>query len=356
MTSSPIELVLARLKGVRRCGNGYKARCPCHDDRRASLTVSEGEDGRALLHCHASCVTEDICRELGLTLKDLFPQAIEKRKSRGRIVATYDYRDGNGTLLFQAVRFDPKDFKQRRPNGNGGWIWNLNGTPRVLYRLPELLRADPGQWVFVVEGEKDCDRLAAAGLVATTCPQGAGKWSSLADDSALNDRRIAVIADKDKAGRAHAADVVRRLRGRARELVVVEVPGDGKDVSDWLDAGGDAAQLLALVASAPTTLQPAVRPQIQGNERQLREVREDALAALEAANDPPRLFRRGNCMVRIALITTNDGAANPQMQALGVDELRGELTNAADWFTLKHLKGGGEVLSSDSPEIVSIPV
>ncbi|MDP6494877.1 MAG: hypothetical protein QGI09_05565, partial [Dehalococcoidia bacterium] len=93
-----------------------------------------------------------------------------------RISATYDYTDEDGTLLFQTVRYDPKDFAQRQPDGKGGWKWNLEGVRRVLYRLPELLGADPSEPVFIVEGEKDVDRLAGLGLVATTNPMGVKKW------------------------------------------------------------------------------------------------------------------------------------------------------------------------------------
>jgi len=64
------------------------------------------------------------------------PVDVEKR-----IIATYDYKDESGKLLYQAVRYEPKDFRQRRPDGKGGWIWNLEGVRRVLYRLEELLRA-----------------------------------------------------------------------------------------------------------------------------------------------------------------------------------------------------------------------
>ena len=58
-----------------------------------------------------------------------------------QIVATYDYCDANGGVLYQAVRYKPKDFRQRKPDGKGGWEWNMQGVDRVLYRLPELLRA-----------------------------------------------------------------------------------------------------------------------------------------------------------------------------------------------------------------------
>jgi hypothetical protein len=55
------------------------------------------------------------------------------------IVATFDYRDENGALLFQVCRTEAKKFMQRRPNGGGDWIWKLEGVRRVPYRLPELI-------------------------------------------------------------------------------------------------------------------------------------------------------------------------------------------------------------------------
>ncbi|HYV35510.1 MAG TPA: hypothetical protein VE988_07390, partial [Gemmataceae bacterium] len=98
-----------------------------------------------------------------------------------RIVATYDYTDERGQLLYQAVRLEPgadgakKTFRQRHPDGNGGWTWNVKGVRLVPYRLPELT-GDSSRPVFIVEGEKDADTLASIGLIATTNPMGAGKW------------------------------------------------------------------------------------------------------------------------------------------------------------------------------------
>ena len=86
---------------------------------------------------------------------------------QGSVEATYDYRDERGDLLYQVVRLKPKDFRQRRPDGKGGWIWKLGDTRRAPYRLPELLQV-PDATVFVCEGEKDADRVASLGNCATT--------------------------------------------------------------------------------------------------------------------------------------------------------------------------------------------
>jgi len=256
-----VARVLAALKGVRRTGDGWSALCPAHEDRNASLSVGVGNDGRALLRCHRGCTLEAICSAIGLRVPDLFPQDGHRapgtsRKDgqprvRGRIIAAYDYTDRDGALLFQCVRFEPKNFRQRRPDGTGGWIWNLKGVPRVLYNLPALITAAPEARIYIVEGEKDCEALARLGLLATTCPLGAGKWKHLDDDSALNGHPIVISPDRDDPGREHARDVATRLHGRVESLRILELPGGAQDVSDWLAAGGTAEALQALADAAP---------------------------------------------------------------------------------------------------------
>jgi len=99
----PVGDVLARLPGHRRSGAGWMARCPAHEDRNPSLSIFRGEDGRALLHCHAGCKTKDIVAALGLKMSDLFTP---KNNGRARtIVAEYDYLDEGINILFQTVRY-----------------------------------------------------------------------------------------------------------------------------------------------------------------------------------------------------------------------------------------------------------
>ena len=237
--TDPVADILSRLQGVRAQGNSWEARCPAHEDAHASLSVSRGADGRVLLHCFAGCGAIAIVQALGLRMAALFPPREKRAKGAGplgEIIATYDYRSQDGTLLYQVVRFKPKGFRQRRPDGAGAWLWDLKGVSRVLYRLPELLAADPAQWAFIVEGEKDADAVAALGLIATCNPGGAGKWSRLSTWAALAGRRVCIIPDKDDAGQAHAQDVAAQLVGVAREVWVLELPGEGKDVSDWIEA------------------------------------------------------------------------------------------------------------------------
>jgi hypothetical protein len=168
------------------------------------------------------------------------------------VAAVYDYQDEAGCLRFQTVRYDPKDFRQRRPDGNGGWVWDLKGVERLLYRLPELLAADPSEPVYVLEGEKDADRLRELGLVATTNPMGAGKWLP-SFSNVLSGRHVVVLPDNDGAGRDHARQVAQSLTGVAASVKVLELPGlpEAGDVSDWLAGGGTADELRRLAADAP---------------------------------------------------------------------------------------------------------
>jgi hypothetical protein len=171
------------------------------------------------------------------------------------IVATYNYQDEHGDLLYQICRMIPKDFRQRKPKAGGGWEWSIKGVRRVLYRLPELLSAVLTAIVFIVEGEKDVDSLVKLGLVATCNSGGADsgkgeKWLPNFNQF-LRGRRVAILPDQDNAGRKHGETVARGLQGVAAEVKVVELPGPGKDVSDWLDAGGTVEELLQIVEAAP---------------------------------------------------------------------------------------------------------
>jgi hypothetical protein len=265
---SPVQRLLARLEGVTRTPNGWDALCPAHDDHRPSLGVAEGADGRALVCCRSrGCRVDDVVAAVGLEAGDLFASREAVRAAVGKtglgpVVATYDYTDPQGRLLYQVTRHRPKTFRQRRPDGRGGWVHSLAGVARVPYRLPAVLAAPLDVPVFVVEGEKDADALAALGLVATTNAQGAGKWKTLDPDTAeatFRGRNVVILPDNDTPGRQHAADVAARLAPVAASVKVLNLPGlpPKGDTSDWLAAGGTAKKLLDLVRSTATWSPPA---------------------------------------------------------------------------------------------------
>ena len=186
----------------------------------------------------------------------------------GKSVATYNYPDQNGKLLFQVVRSEPKRFWQRRPNGNGGWINEVKSLPELVpYRLPEVLKADK---VCIAEGEKDCDRLAQLGIVSTCNPMGAGKWRA-EYNRYFKGKQVFILPDNDPPGRDHAQNVARNLHGVAEIVKVLELLGlpEKGDVSDWLNAGGTREQLLSSVEAAPefdsATSDPRRTPDRTGN-------------------------------------------------------------------------------------------
>lgn len=254
-----VHLLDARELSPRKAGAGWSARCPTHQDKHASLSIGTGTDGRVLLNCHAGCTVEDIAAALGLKLADLFPpRPTPAPPLVPRIVATYRYTDEAGQLLFECVRFQPKTFRQRRPDSAkpGAWVWNLEGVRRVLYRLPELKAAlAAGRTIFICEGEKDVDTLAEHGFAATCNPMGAGKWQSEHTGTLRDAVRVVVIADKDEPGRKHALAVATALHGVARCVKSIELPDRNgqpvKDAADWFATGGTADELRALVNAAP---------------------------------------------------------------------------------------------------------
>src|SRR5439155_7305110 len=152
--------LLARFPDAKRAGKGWSAKCPAHDDRRASLSIGTGADGRWLLKCHAGCALEAILAAAHLAKRDLLPTKTTTTTKK-TIAAIYDYTDENGTLLYQVVRYQPKDFRQRRPDGKGDWLWNLGDVRRVLFGLPGLR---DHKVVYIGEGEKDVLRLRTIGL------------------------------------------------------------------------------------------------------------------------------------------------------------------------------------------------
>ena len=177
----------------------------------------------------------------------------------------YDYRDATGAIAFRVERrgkgMSPP-FLQHGPDGKGGFHSArgcMQGVPRLPYRLPELLGADPQGIVFVCEGEKDADRLASGGLIATTNPGGAGKFT--ADLAAhLEGRRVVALEDNDDAGAAHVASVLATLGGVAAQAVALKLPDlpPKGDVSDWLDANSSLGRnsvfdLVKLAEAALTT-------------------------------------------------------------------------------------------------------
>lgn len=229
-----------------RKGDKLQAQCPCpgHDDKEPSLSVAENKDGKIGIYCHAGCETEDVLKALGFNFEILFPQKKEKK----RIVAEYDYRDEDGTLLYQVVRFQPKKFVQRKPKSGGGWTWSTKGVKRVIYNLNAVLKQIENEKpIFFVEGEKDAQALIKRNLCATTTAMGAGKWNN-SYNQYFKGAELIILPDNDLPGKKHAVEVTDQLIGTAKSIRIVSLPDlkTKEDVSDWLSRGGTAGDLLSI--------------------------------------------------------------------------------------------------------------
>jgi hypothetical protein len=247
VVADPLDVILGLL-GASKPGT---YRCPAHDDGTASLSVGRGKEDVVVLKCQAGCSTEAVVSALGLRMADLFPQRPEgdrrRDPNRPRIVDTYDYVDEDGVLLYQVVRFDPKGFRQRRPDGRGGWIWNIKGVRPVLYRLPLIIDAldDDSGAIIVTEGEKDCQAAERAGYLATTSAMGAGKWrQEYTDVLAKAKGGVFVVTDDDEPGRRHAATVAAAIRQAGGRVSVFDPAPGCKDLAEHLGQGRDLDELV----------------------------------------------------------------------------------------------------------------
>ncbi|MQF69590.1 hypothetical protein FIM12_04585 [SAR202 cluster bacterium AD-804-J14_MRT_500m] len=168
--------------------------------------------------------------------------------------STYPYFDADGNLSFEVIRNFPKKFLQRRPDGQGGWEYKLDGVRPILYRLPELLRSGPSEPVFIPEGEKDVATCRAEGLVATCNPGGAGKWRDQYSN-VLEGRIVVILPDNDDPGKRHARSVAESVYKTAASVQILKLPGlpdlpAGGDITDWFQAGHTVDELTDLVQSA----------------------------------------------------------------------------------------------------------
>lgn len=278
-TQHPFDRVLdaLRARGRRVTPNrdrqgreSVRAQCPAHVDRKPSLVVTRDGD-RVLLTCWAGCTPErlhgakrvqKIADALGIRASDLFSGPTQP-PAPPRVVATYDYRAIDGSLIGKKVRLAPKGFR-----------WRQHSPAVGPYRLPDLIDT---QTVFLTEGEKGCDRLWALGIAATCGPLGASRWMSdwSLDLWTVGCRELIVLADNDQAGRHHAEEVAKITHAldvaEPIEVKLVTLPGlaPKADVVDWLDAGHDGDELLRIAAETPVWSPGLTEQQRLARRRQL---------------------------------------------------------------------------------------
>ena len=228
-----ISELLSRLEGVKGHSGQYMAKCPAHEDKRASLCVSRGDDGRILMKCQAGCPTEAVTAALGLSMTDLFPEKPQKYK---KIVATYQYKDESGNLLGEKVRYDDKSFCWKREK-NGNWEYKKPERP-IIYNLPDVINNDT---IFLVEGEKDADAIYAQGAIATCSPDGAGegKWKN-DYTKYFKGKTVFIIQDNDDVGKNFAQEEAAAISEVAKCVKVLDLC----QIWDDLPEHGDTSDLM----------------------------------------------------------------------------------------------------------------
>jgi putative DNA primase/helicase len=270
--SSPSNIgeILNKLSHVKKSADGWTADCPVpgHDSPAGHLSVKDAGD-KALVTCFNSHSYNQICKALGydsLTYSKAVPTG---QQVQPIISKTYDYTDEADNLLYQVVRYIPKDFRQRRPKVTNpradvptDWEWSLGNVRRVLYQLP-LIKASIAneQPIIVTEGEKDAETVFdKTGITATTNAGGAGKWvvkdtatkkeTSLGYELDLAGADVFIVGDNDKAGVAHVAQVARLLQGKAKTVRIITIPSEAKDITEWFNNGGTNEAFLRLMEDA----------------------------------------------------------------------------------------------------------
>ncbi len=335
MTQEPPSIDSALLDNVKLRDDGSKiAACPAC---RAAGSDKSGDhlkiDPSGKYGCAANPGNSEHRREI-FKLVGIKTTLTPATNGNGKhIIATYDYTDASGKLLFQVCRFEPKDFRQRQPDGKGGWTWNLNGVEPVLFRLSETLGAvAKGTPIFLCEGEKDVLALVERGIDSTCNSGGAGKWRDSYTEI-LRGADVCIIADKDKAGRDHAQLVAAKLHGAAKSVRVIELPDTNgkpvKDAADYFAAGGTTENLIALADTAPMWTPQAV-PSLSRADvaseylgAQAQPLAPPAAKSLgdlkrRTADDPNELLRTGFLCRRGALLLaapTGIGKSSFSMQA-----------------------------------------
>lgn len=229
-----IAAIANALGKAKKTPEGYMCLCPCHEDGSPSLSLTLSDSGDLICNCFAGCDWKAI--KLELTNRGILVP-IDERKEKARIVATYDYRNAAGDLIFQKVRLEPKSFFIQHPNGNGKMAKGMGPSKeRPLFNLPAVLEAiRKGEPVAICEGEKDAIRFTEkSGIPATTCFEGAPNWRNEYGDYFYG-ASVYVLWDNDGPGEERRDRVIASLKGKASSIKKLSIPCWFKDFSDWAD-------------------------------------------------------------------------------------------------------------------------
>ena len=239
----------SKLEKVKQTSNGIEALCPSHNDKSPSLTASYTKE-RILFKCQAGCSFDSVVSALGMEESQFFVQ--EEKIQPKTIESTYRYEDKDGNHVMDVVRFKPKGFRPRRPDGK----LTLDGVTRVPYRLPQLLDGiKEGRDILILEGEKDCENAEKFGLVATTFAGGAGKWRKEYSEW-FQDAKVICLPDHDDAGRKGMHHIASEISMVAESVRLLELPDllEKGDFSDWIKIeGNNLAKFNSLITKISST-------------------------------------------------------------------------------------------------------
>ncbi len=232
---------LTHFDNVKQSGkNQYTARCPVHGDSHNSLSIGyNSEKSHILVYCHAGCEVEEVLKNLGLEISDLYAD-----NSNGKQILhqeTYIYKDENSNVVYYKTRIDyghkDKSFFFEQPNGNK----TLQGAHRVPYNLPNVLNFPA---IYFVEGEKCADILIKNGLAATTLDTGANSvWQDYYDDY-FKDKEVIIIPDNDEAGLKYVKKILNNL-SNAKVMILPNLK-EKEDVYDWIKSGHSVSEFESL--------------------------------------------------------------------------------------------------------------
>jgi 5S rRNA maturation endonuclease (ribonuclease M5) len=240
-------------------GKGFIALCPAHEDKNPSLSITKGDDEKILMKCHAGCSFKDICFAIGIEEQKLFPENIKTNQNKSKRTY-YPYKDEKGNVIyakFREYKNGKKTFGFVRRDKNKKPIYNKKGCKNLLYNLPEVINGICNEeTIYLVEGEKDANKLIQHKLIATTSDN-TNIWEH-EFTKFLEYAHVVILYDYDKTGLKRKDKLCKALYGNVRSLKVIELPGleykdkHGEDVSDWLERGNSIQSLLELVKKTPS--------------------------------------------------------------------------------------------------------
>lgn len=238
--------ILARFSTPKRLKqDSFQVKCPCHDDKTASLTITRDGD-KILMKCHAGCNTRDIVRAIGLTMYDLdnsnkvnssewWEEAFKIKPE-----AVYSYGE------YIKVRLPGKKIYYGRLQGNK-YIRGIGSCEKVLYKFENILKAKQNNnYIYICEGEKDVDTLMNRGYYATT-PGGVNDWKK-EFSKYFRGCRVVLLPDNDEPGQKLMREIKKDIKNYAFAVkTVITSTVDKGDVTDWFNEGNSNSDFTFLL-------------------------------------------------------------------------------------------------------------